>query len=1225
MKNFLQSFLIYLFLFVFGIKTLHSQATWSITGNATGTPEISKIMINACCEPEGFNEYVYMKTGSNPFSWDGMQITGSGLNYTTTPNSGAPYNHPVANVFTSSASIAANLNFSVGACGAAVFSVAPNPLPPNSKVIVIMSSNGVSLAPGASCNPNLGALCGQGTIYVLAGNFTSTLAASPGSFGFFKNGACVSLPTVGTVCTTSAKFEFFDPNTGAVICSKEASYNLNNTQNLDGEYILPTGAMGVGACYEIPPTWINSTPCTANAGPNKLLTCTFPSATIGTAAVAGSTYLWSNNVTSATQTVTSAGTYNLTVTNSSACVATSSVTVTAAFTQPNAVIAPTATLTCISPSTTLNTTGTSTGTNFLYTWSGPSGFSSTGLNPVVNQPGTYSLTVTNATTGCTKVANTTVSENTMPPAISSITPVTVNCFTPSPMLTANATGSNLVYFWSPTNQNTASITINVGGTYTVTVTNAINGCIASTSTIVPEDKIPPAVSVTASGTLSCQNNTVVLNTAGTSTGTNFAYNWSGPNNFSSTALTPAAVSIAGAYTLTVTNTINGCTASASTAVLSNNGNVVANAGADQSIGCGILQATIGTVAVAGNTYTWSNGSTNATQIVTSVGIYYLTVTNPASGCTATDNVIVTANNTPPIAQINSSSGLVLTCTNPTTTLTASGGVSYSWGNGISIQSISVANAGTYQVTVTSQNGCTSTSTVLVSEDKMPPTINIATPNVLTCTNPNVTLNASGSSTGANFTYNWSTTNGNIVSSNTNLTTMVDKAGVYNFLVTNISNGCTATSSVTVTANNTLPTVSIATPLLLTCQSQTVQLYGTATTGAAITYNWTTNGGNFVSGQNTLSPTVSKAGTYTLVVTDNTTGCSKFASVIVINDANIPIANAGPDKLLTCNTTVVQLNGAGSSTGSNFTYLWTTSTPTGGNGIVSGGNTAVPFVNQPLVYSLFVTNTTNGCSASDAVLVTQAMPPTIAIGSNSPACVGSTLTLSASGANTYQWTGANNFTSSSSSVSIPNVTASNAGVYTVVATNTVTGCSTSVSTTVQVQNAYVTAYDIVLMRAGTSRTYNLKPAILKANPKIIGNPIPKSVKLSYSLPGNYSVKVPYIIDSTGCSGLVVLFVKVIKNGVGTKPTNLDNDSDNEFSLEIERQKITVFPNPSEGVFQINVPKNLKSYQTQVFDVNGKIILTGENTNEIDLNNFSNGIYFLKIKNEDVEETVKLIKI
>jgi hypothetical protein len=376
----------------------------------------------------------------------------------------------------------------------------------------------------------------------------------------------------------------------------------------------------------------------------------------------------------------------------------------------------------------------------------------------------------------------------------------------------------------------------------------------------------------------------------------------------------------------------------------------------------------------------------------------------------------------------------------------------------------------------------------------------------------------------------------------------------------------------------------------------------------------------------LTPIVSKAGTYTLIVTDAATGCTKSASVSVVSDANIPIANAGSDKVLTCNANVVALDGTGSSTGANFSYLWTT--PTGTSGIVAGGTTLFPAVNKPILYSLVVTNTTNGCSASDAVVVTQnTTPPTIAIKSNSPVCVSSTLTLTASGANSYQWTGVNSFTSNNSTVSILNITASNSGVYTVVGTNTATGCSAIASTTVQVQNAYVTAYDIALMKAGSSRTYNLKPAILKANPKVIGNPIPKSVKLYYPTSGNYSLKIPYIIDSTGCSGLVVLYIKVTKNGVGTKPGNLDNDSDNELDINVEvlNESINIFPNPSEGIFQISVPKSMKSYRTRVFDVTGKVILNGVNINEIDLNGFSNGVYFLNIKNEDREEMVKLIKI
>jgi len=82
----------------------------------------------------------------------------------------------------------------------------------------------------------------------------------------------------------------------------------------------------------------------------------------------------------------------------------------------------------------------------------------------------------------------------------------------------------------------------------------------------------------------------------------------------------------------------------------------------------------------------------------------------------------------------------------------------------------------------------------------------------------------------------------------------------------------------------------------------------------------------------------------------------------LNDA-VPNVSAGLDKVLTCLVTSVVLDG--SSTTPGVSYLWTTSD---GN-IVSGANTAAPTVNAAGTYTLTVTNTANGCTATDAAAVT----------------------------------------------------------------------------------------------------------------------------------------------------------------------------------------------------------------------------------------------------------------
>jgi len=80
----------------------------------------------------------------------------------------------------------------------------------------------------------------------------------------------------------------------------------------------------------------------------------------------------------------------------------------------------------------------------------------------------------------------------------------------------------------------------------------------------------------------------------------------------------------------------------------------------------------------------------------------------------------------------------------------------------------------------------------------------------------------------------------------------------------------------------------------------------------------------------------------------------------------PLAEAGDTMTVTCQEPVVTLDGSASSQGNAFIYRWTT---TNGN-VFSGSNSQTPFVNAPGLYRLEVVDTTNGCSATDSVIVLQ---------------------------------------------------------------------------------------------------------------------------------------------------------------------------------------------------------------------------------------------------------------
>ena len=168
----------------------------------------------------------------------------------------------------------------------------------------------------------------------------------------------------------------------------------------------------------------------------------------------------------------------------------------------------------------------------------------------------------------------------------------------------------------------------------------------------------------------CVGQTIQLNAGGTGS----SYAWTGPNGFSSTAQNPtlpATFEAAGTYTVTVTNA--GCTAIGTTAVVVNN-NPIVNAGADQTF-CSGTNVTLS--ATGATTYTWDNGATQGVAFAPAVGTMTYTVTGTTSGCTGTDQVVVTVN---PIPTVNAGTDVSI-CSAGSTTLTATGATTYSWSPG----------------------------------------------------------------------------------------------------------------------------------------------------------------------------------------------------------------------------------------------------------------------------------------------------------------------------------------------------------------------------------------------------------------------------------------------------------------------------------------------------------------------------------------------------------------
>ncbi|TNE77820.1 MAG: T9SS type A sorting domain-containing protein, partial [Bacteroidetes bacterium] len=358
----------------------------------------------------------------------------------------------------------------------------------------------------------------------------------------------------------------------------------------------------------------------------------------------GSNLLWSTGETTASITVTAAGTYTVTQTVGGCTSAPGT-----GNANPTAIpSAPVVTVTDGCGSSTL----TATGTNLL--WS--TGETTASIN--VTAAGPY--TVTQTVGGCTSAPGT---GNANPTAIPSVPVVTVTDGCGSSTLTA--TGTNLL--WS-TGETTASITVTAAGAYTVTQT--VGGCTSAPATgNANPTAIPSSPVVTV--TDGCGSSTL------TATGTNLLW---------STGETTASITVTAAGPYTVTQTVGGCTSAPATG----NANPTAIPSAPVvtvTDGCGSS-----TLTATGSNLLWSTGETTASITVTAVGPY--TVTQTVGGCTsapATGNANPTATPSTPVVTVTDGCG--------SSTLTATG-TNLLWSTGETTASITVASAGTYTVTQT---------------------------------------------------------------------------------------------------------------------------------------------------------------------------------------------------------------------------------------------------------------------------------------------------------------------------------------------------------------------------------------------------------------------------------------------------------------------------------------------------------------------------------------------
>ena len=400
------------------------------------------------------------------------------------------------------------------------------------------------------------------------------------------------------------------------------------------------------------------------------------------------------------------------------------------------------------------------------------------------------------------------------------------------------------------------------------------------------------------------------------------------------------------------------------------------------------------------------------------------------------------------------------CSGFSASLTAGGGSTYAWSNGLpsnATVSVSPTDTITYNVTVTSAYGCKSDTSVTVSVNPNPTvTATSDATNDTICKGSNVTLSGFGANT---YLWNNGVNHGNAFAPLSTTT--------YTVTGTDL-NGCKDTYQITVTVNE--PIADAGTNQSIYTNTNTSLSGGAGNSTGPYSYSWSPT--NLLVDPNVQNPTtvnLTNTTTFTLTITDSF-GCTDTAQVTIdVTGGNLSITTIASTAICVGDSINLTSNPSG-GTGSN-TYSWA-SVPPGFSSTSQSPQNVKPTVTT--TYTVVVTDA-GGITASANTTININQLPTVTASSNdadSTICNGSQITLNGGGsATSFIWdNGASNNSAFTPSLGVT--------TYTVTGTD-VNGCK-NVSTIAITVNALplvtATAYDndticegdaITLKGSGTS--------------------------------------------------------------------------------------------------------------------------------------------------------------
>src|SRR4051794_618451 len=838
-------------------------------------------------------------------------------------------------------------------------------------------TNGTIMGPNDQPTVHIG-LLGSGV------NTEVTLTANDGSCpisafaGFYSTQPTASITGgSGTYCTgtTASLSAVTDTNNATYLWSNGAtSSTITVTAAAPGPYTV-TVTNAYGCSTTSAPVTVHFAPQSTSINASGATTfCAGGSVTL-TAAMLGDSYLWSNGATTRAIDVTQSGAYSVTVTDASC-----------QFVSPTTNVTvnplPAATITASGP-TTFCTGGSVTLTasnGASYLWS----TGATSQSIVASSSGNYSVTVRNAS-GCSAMsAATTVTLNALPDAtITAPSTVCASTYGDNARVASVLNGS---YAWTITGGTITS----GAGTYEiafkpsgsdpvslgVTVTNA-NGCTASSTRVVDVHSVPkPAI--TPSGAASFCDSGVLTAPAGYA-----AYSWKRDGGqITGASARPFGATQSGTYSVVVFDDTN-CWVESDPVSITVSTTPAASISAQSSVCAGSTYGAVSAGTAASYQWSVANGTIvdgQGTQVIHytsgASGNVTLTLTTAnAQGCSDTQSVNI------PIANVQAAitpSGPITICPAGSVTLTASAGASYIWSNNTYAQSITVTQAGSYSVRVFDAAGCYAQSqSVTVSVASPSATITPSGPTTF-CAGGNVTLSAP-----AGYSYSWS--NGATTQSIT-----VNQSNSYTVTVHD-ANGCTASSSATVTVNPP-PTATISGGGAI-CAGGSTTITAALTGSAPWTITWSDNVTQTINSGTSASRSVNPAATTNYTITSltdaNCTGTSSGSATVTVNA--LPTATvSGSGAICAGGSTTITAALTGTAP---WTVTWSDSVTQ----TINSGATASRSVSPAASTTYTITSVTDanctGTSSGSATVTVNPLP-TATVSGSSAICAGGSATISA---------------------------------------------------------------------------------------------------------------------------------------------------------------------------------------------------------------------------------------